>query len=378
MTLNSYVNLGKSALKVSPLCLGTMTFGEDWGEGSNVQESQKILSRYVQLGGNFIDTANVYTFGHSERIIGDFLKSGSCKRDELVLATKFFGSVYTGDPGSGGSSRKSIIAACENSLKRLQTDYIDLYWLHSWDRFTPIQETMSVLNDLVSQGKVRYIGFSDTPSWKVIEAQLIAEFRGWAPLIALQNEYSLLERSVEEDLAPMARELEMGLIPWAPLKLGILSGKFTSENRNKQGCEPKDWQGAHLNDKAYRIIDALVKIGSEVGATPGQVALTWVRQKVGVTSPIILSQTAQALESHVASLSISLNAEQMSDLNRLSANESLIPQLMPVGGTQPRAKAAISEPAHEASAAELMLKAAGQFCEAFLAGSSDSSLGATA
>ena len=170
MSLNQYVTLGRSGLRVSPLCLGAMTFGEDLGWGSSVEESQQIIDRYIDLGGNFIDTANFYTRSHSEKIIGDHIGRHPARRDRLAIATKFSGNLYPGDPNGGGSGRKSLINACENSLRRLQTDYIDLYWLHMWDANTPIEETMAALDDLVRAGKVRYIGVSDTPAWKIVEA----------------------------------------------------------------------------------------------------------------------------------------------------------------------------------------------------------------
>src|SRR5579862_9006222 len=207
MALNDYLTIGKSGLRVSPFCLGAMTFGDDWGWGSSVAESEAIIARFMERGGNFIDTANVYTKGHSEKIIGDFIGNDRSRRDRVVLATKFFGSLYPGDPNSGGAGRKTIVASCEQSLRRLQTDYIDLYWMHCWDRHTPIAETMRALDDLVAAGKVRYIGFSDTPAWKVTQAQVTAKMRGWTPLIALQLEYSLLERTIEGELIPAAEEL---------------------------------------------------------------------------------------------------------------------------------------------------------------------------
>ena len=180
MPLDQYVTLGRSGLRVSPLCLGAMTFGEDLGWGTSVEESQQIIDRYLELGGNFIDTANFYTRSHSEKIIGDHIGRHPARRDRTVIATKFSGNLYPGDPNGGGSGRKSLISACENSLRRLQTDYIDLYWLHMWDANTPIEETMAALEDLVRAGKVRYLGVSDTPAWKIAEANLIARFRGWS------------------------------------------------------------------------------------------------------------------------------------------------------------------------------------------------------
>ena len=186
MPLDRYVTLGHSGLRVSPFCLGAMTFGEDWGWGSSVADAESIVTSFIERGGNFIDTANAYTKGHSEKIIGDYVRQRAIRRDQLVIATKFFANLFPGDPNGGGANRKSIAAACDESLRRLQTDYIDLYWMHLWDRFTPIEETMRALDDLVTAGKVRYIGFSDTPAWKVAQAQVTANFRGWAPLIALQ------------------------------------------------------------------------------------------------------------------------------------------------------------------------------------------------
>src|SRR6266850_549093 len=210
MPLGHYVTLGRSGLRVSPLCLGAMTFGEDLGWGSSAEESQQIMDRYIDLGGNFIDTANFYTRSHSEKIIGDHVGRHPARRDRLVIATKFSGNRYPGDPNGGGSGRKSIVSACENSLRRLQTDYIDLYWLHNWDVHTPIEETMATLDDLVRAGKVRYLGVSDTPAWKIAEANVMARFRGWSAFIGLQIEYSLLERTVEQELMPMARERRRG------------------------------------------------------------------------------------------------------------------------------------------------------------------------
>src|SRR5262249_49770457 len=230
MALDHYVTLGRSGLRVSPLCLGAMTFGEDLGWGSSVEESQQIIDRYVAAGGNFIDTANFYPKSPSEKIIGDHLGRHPAKRDRLVIATKFSGNLYLGDPNGGGSGRKSIIGACENSLRRLQTDYIDLYWLHNWDVNTPIEETMATLEDLVRSGKVRYIGVSDTPAWKIAQANAMAQFRGRSQFVGLQIEYSLLERSVEQELVPMAQELGLGITPWSPLKSGALSGKHTRAN----------------------------------------------------------------------------------------------------------------------------------------------------
>jgi aryl-alcohol dehydrogenase-like predicted oxidoreductase len=318
MALNDYVTIGNSGLRVSPFCLGAMTFGEDWGWGSSVAESEAIMSRFIERGGNFIDTANVYTKGHSEKIIGDFIGRDRGRRDRLVIATKFFGNLYPGDPNGGGAGRKTIVSSCEQSLRRLQTDHVDLYWMHCWDRFTPIEETMRALDDLVTAGKVRYIGLSDTPAWKVAQAQTIARFRGWAPLVALQIEYSLLERTVEGELMPMALEMGLGVTPWSPLKSGVLSGKYTRENAATVKADRGERVTATLDEKVHAIIDELARIAKEVGGTPASVALAWVQGRPGVASTIVGARRLDQLEQNLAALDISLSADQVGRLDTLS------------------------------------------------------------
>jgi aryl-alcohol dehydrogenase-like predicted oxidoreductase len=320
MPLNHYVTLGNSGLRVSPLCLGTMTFGMEWGWGSTEEESHNILNHFFEKGGNFIDTANVYTKGHSELIIGNWLHKNNCRRDQAVIATKFFGTLYPGDPNAGGANRKAIIAACDASLRRLQTDYIDLYWMHCWDYHTPIEETMAALDDLVRQGKLRYIGFSDTPAWKVTQAQMIAKFRGWAPLIALQIEYSLLERTVEGDLIPMAKEMGLGVTPWSPLKYGILTGKYTRENRDKVEAGRGEWVMGHLRkESTYEVIDVLLKVAKEVKVSPAKVALAWLQAKSGVTSSIIGARTMEQLDDNLGALDVVLSPAQIELLDKITA-----------------------------------------------------------
>ena len=203
MALDQYVTLGRSGLRVSPFALGAMTFGEDpGGAGTSVEESRRILDTYLDLGGNFVDTANFYTNGHSEKILGDYFVEHPGRREHVVLASKFFTNLFPGDPNGGGAGRSSITAQLHATLRRLQTDYLDVYWLHNWDRHTPIEETMRALDGLVQAGKVRYVGFSNTPAWVTAQAQTTALLRGWTPLIALQVEYSLLARTVEGELAP--------------------------------------------------------------------------------------------------------------------------------------------------------------------------------
>ena len=318
MALNDYVTLGRSGLRVSPFCLGAMTFGDDWGWGSSVADSEAIIGRFLERGGNFIDTANVYTKGHSEKIVGDFIGKDRARRDRIVIATKFFGNLYNNDPNGGGAGRKSIVAACEQSLRRLQTDYIDLYWMHAWDKFTPIDETMRALDDLVRAGKVRYIGFSDTPAWKVAQAQMIATFRGWAPLIALQIEYSLVERTVEGDLIPAALELGLGVTPWSPLRGGALSGKYTRENAATAKADRGERVTQFLNERTYAIVDELVKTGKAHGTTPAAIALAWVKSRPGVASTIIGARRLDQLEQNLAALDVKLSADEIASLDKLS------------------------------------------------------------
>ena len=310
MSLDHYVTLGRSGLRVSPFCLGAMTFGEDLGWGSSVADSQALLDAFIERGGNFIDTANLYTKGHSEKIIGDHVGHDPSKRNRLVIATKFSGNHYPGDPNGGGSSRKSIIAACEQSLRRLQTDYIDLYWLHNWDKHTPIEETMHALHDLVQAGKVRYIGVSDTPAWKTTQAQMLAQFRGWSPFIGLQVEYSLLERTVEGELIPMGMELGMGVTPWSPLRGGVLSGKYTRANANEPGVSQRAWNANYLNEKTFLLLDEL--------ATVARVALSWVQNRPGVSSTIIGARTLHHLTDNLAALEVHLTPEQSAKLDALT------------------------------------------------------------
>lgn len=328
MSLDHYVTLGRSGLRVSPFCLGTMTFGEDLGWGSSVEESGRILDRFVELGGNFIDTANFYTKSHSEKIIGDHVGRHSARRDRLVIATKFSGNLHLGDPNGGGSGRKAIVSQCEASLRRLQTDYIDLYWLHNWDVHTPIEETMAALDDLVRAGKVRYLGVSDTPAWKIAEANVTARFRGWSSFIGLQIEYSLLERSVEQELVPMARELGLGITPWSPLKSGALSGKYTRDNAGKLKGDRGFFLDHFLGEKTYAIVDELTAIAKSYDSTPARVALAWVQAQPGVSSTIIGARTLAQLEDNVKALALRLGADELARLDALTKPTFGFPQSM--------------------------------------------------
>ena len=327
MSLDHYVTLGRSGLRVSPFCLGCMTFGDEWAAvGTHEAESLDVLGAYLDAGGNFLDTANIYTHGHSEVIIGDyFAGSPMVSRDRVVIATKFAGNMHPGDPNGGGAGRKAIIHQLEDSLRRLRTDHVDLYWYHFQDRHTPIDESMRALDQLVKDGKVRHIGFSDFPAWVVVQAQYEAILRGWEPLIALQIEYSLAQRTVEADLLPMARALGLGVTPWSPLRAGILSGKYRRDGRPEVGTTRVTADSPHLSERNYDIIDVLVAIGEEIGASPAQVALRWLQDRDGVASTIIGARRKDQLLDNLGALSIALSRAQTERLDAVSQVEHAFP-----------------------------------------------------
>jgi aryl-alcohol dehydrogenase-like predicted oxidoreductase len=318
MPLDHFVTLGRSGLRVSPFCLGGMTFGEERGWGSNVADSERIIDAYLDRGGNFIDTANSYNRGHSEKIIGDHIGCHPARRDRIVIATKFSFNLYPGDPNAGGASRKSIIAACEESLRRLRTGYIDLYWLHHPDRFTPIDETMSTLEWLVTSGKVRYLGFSDSPAWKVAQAQVTARLTGRTPLIALQIPYSLLERTVEAELIPMAQELGLGVTPYGALAAGVLSGKYTRDNVAQANPRRGSMVTGNFNENTFRVLDILSGIARELETSPARVALAWTRSRPGVDSTIIGARTMEQLDENLGALELQLPPEHAAALDQSS------------------------------------------------------------
>jgi aryl-alcohol dehydrogenase-like predicted oxidoreductase len=323
MSLAAYRTLGRSGLRVSPLCLGTMTFGQDWGWGADVDTSEAMLDRYAELGGNFLDTANIYTKGHSEAILGDWMVARG-NRERMVLATKFCGNLHAGDPNQGGAGRKSIQQNLEQSLRRLKTDCIDLYWMHFNDPHTPIDETLRTLDDLVSAGKVRYIGFSDAPAWRCAEAQVIARVRGWHPLVALQIEYSLIERTVEHDLLPMARAFGMGVTPWSPLKGGLLSGKYAKDKLPEVGRH-KPGQSKSLTDRNFAIIEALEGAAKEAGASMAATALAWVMSRPGVASPILGARTLEQFNANLEAFEVKLSPEVLAQLDAASAPTPIFP-----------------------------------------------------
>jgi aryl-alcohol dehydrogenase-like predicted oxidoreductase len=317
MPLDSYVTLGRSGLRVSPFTLGTMTFGDDWGWGADPAEAEAMLDAYLERGGNSIDTANVYTNGHAEKIVGDYFARRPGRRDRVVIGSKFFGNLYAGDPNGGGAGRKAIVQQLEQSLRRLQTDYLDIYWLHNWDRGAPVEETLRTLDDLVASGKIRYVGFSDVPAWKTAEAQTLARFRGWAPIIAVQLEHSLLERTAEGELIPMAQGLGMGVMPWSPLKNGFLSGRY-SRRSSGSADSPRSGMVGTPSERDYDVIDVLEQVAGETGASPATVAIAWVHGRPGVSSTLIGARRLEQLRSNFAALDLTLTAEQLAALDEVS------------------------------------------------------------
>ncbi|HEY1701452.1 MAG TPA: aldo/keto reductase [Trebonia sp.] len=340
MTEHSYVTLGRSGLRISPFTLGTMTFGQDLGWGASPEDSREILAKYLDQGGNSIDTANIYTNGHSEAIIGEYLTDHPGTRDRIVLGTKFFWNLHPGDPNGGGPGRKAIIRQLENSLRRLRTDYVDIYWLHNFDPATPAEETLRALDDLVTAGKIRYVGFSDTPAWATAEAATIARFRGWAPVIALQVEYSLLERTSEGELIPMAQSMGMGILPWGPLKSGFLSGKYASTAAGPVDTARGDLVGGPKPGD-YKIIDTVNEIAADLGTTSAAVALAWVQDRPGVTSTLIGARRLDQFEANLAALDLTLSPEHRTRLDEVSAphlnfpaeNNTALARIAQNGGT---------------------------------------------
>ncbi|MFI5777724.1 aldo/keto reductase [Nocardia sp. NPDC051570] len=332
ITLDTYRLLGRSGLRVSPLALGAMTFGAQWGWGADTDDARKLFDLYVERGGNFIDTANVYTGGESERLLGEFTRDN---RDSLVLATKYTMLRRPGDPNSGGNHRKSMFSSVENSLRQLNTDYIDLLYLHAWDFRTPVEEILRGLDDLVRQGKVLYIGISNTPAWQVARMQAISDLRGWAPLVALQIEYSLIERTVERDLIPMAREMGLGVVPWSPLGGGVLTGKYNRADLAEAvvGSPQSTRKGVALangalTERGLAIAEVVKEVAAELHRPPSQVALAWTLRTPGVTAPIVGARTPEQLEDNLGALEVEFEAAALDRLNAASAVELGFPHEM--------------------------------------------------
>ncbi|MFI1385158.1 aldo/keto reductase [Embleya sp. NPDC020886] len=333
LTLDSYRLLGRSGLRVSPLALGAATFGTEWGWGAERDESRRLFDRYIEHGGNFIDTADTYTGGSSERLLGEFTRDN---RESLVLATKYSTLRRPGDPNSGGNHRKALFSSVESSLGRLNTDYIDLLYLHLWDFTTPVEEILRGMDDLVRQGKVLYVAISNIPAWQVSRMQAIADLRGWSPLVALQIEYNLIERTGERDLIPMAREMGLGVIPWSPLAGGVLTGKYGRDDLNAAATTATGdgtrrsvtiANGA-LTERNLAIVDVVREVAAESGHTPAQVGLAWTLRNPDVTAAIIGARTSAQLEDNLGALGVDFTAAQAARLDAASAIDPGFPHAM--------------------------------------------------
>ena len=307
-----YKLLGRSGLRVSELALGTMTFGTEWGWGSDKKESRKIFDAFAETGGNFIDTANRYTEGTSETMAGEFVGKD---RDHFVLATKYTLWTRRDDPNFSGNHRKNMQHSLEASLRRLKTNYVDLFWVHAWDFMTPEEEVMRALDDAIRAGKILYIGVSDTPAWIVSRCNTLAELKGWTPFVGLQIQYSLTDRTPERDLLPMARALDLGVTPWGILGSGVLSGKYNVKKK-PDGERAKEF--GSLTERNLALAEELLKVAKKLGCLPSQAAIAWIRQQPGVIVPILGARTLGQLRDNLGCLKVSLPEEEMRHLDEVS------------------------------------------------------------
>jgi aryl-alcohol dehydrogenase-like predicted oxidoreductase len=303
-----YRTLGTSGLRVSELILGAMTFGEQGGVGAPLEECRKILDAYAEAGGNAIDTAINYRGGQSEEILGQLLAG---RRESFVLASKYTATRDADDPNAGGNARKNLRASLEVSLRRLGTDYLDMYWVHVWDKSTPIEETMRALDDAVRAGKVLYVGISDVPAWVVARGQTLAEWHGWSPFVGLQVPYSVLDRDIERELLPMAESLGIGVTAWSPLAGGVLSGKYTKPGG---ATGPTRIDPAGLDDRQRAAAQAVQQVADQIGATPSQVAIAWTAARSPAIVPIIGARSVDQLTDNLGAIDVALTAEQVSEL----------------------------------------------------------------
>src|ERR1700674_1894050 len=319
-----YRLLGNSGLRVSEAALGTMTFGDDWGWGAVKEEARKVYDAFREAGGNFIDTANFYTNGTSESFLGEFMKD---HRQSVVLATKYTMSAPGTDPNAAGNQRKNMMQSVDASLKRLQTDYIDLYWVHMWDQITPVEEVMRGLDDLVRAGKVLYTGISDAPAWWIAEANTLSHLGGWSPFIGLQIEYNLIERTVERELIPMAKALNVGVTAWSPLANGILTGKYHGEGKAEAGRMSRQEMQEFLPEqqRTERVVAAVKAVAEQTGRSMAQVALAWLRYRPVPVIPIIGARKVSQLQDNLASLELDLSAEQVKSFDEASSIEAGFP-----------------------------------------------------
>jgi aryl-alcohol dehydrogenase-like predicted oxidoreductase len=332
--LDRYYTLGRSGLRVSPLALGTMTFGENWGWGAGEDTARAMFDRYLAAGGNFVDTADLYTEGHSETLLGKFIEQAGA-RDRVVLSTKFSYNAQPGNPNAGGNGRKNILRALEGSLRRLRTDYIDLYLLHTWDRITPAEEVLQTLDDLVRAGKIRHAGLSDVPAWYAAHMQTLARAHHLHPLVNLQLQYSLVERNIEREYVPLAQELGMGITAWSPLAMGLLSGKYKPSEAGSDGEGEGRLQAVKtmglpsLMDKFsprnWAIVAEVEQVARESGLSMAQVALQWAARQPGLGSVILGARNLQQFEDNLAALERPLDEAAMHRLDDVSALPSQFP-----------------------------------------------------
>ena len=304
-----YTLLGRSGLRVSQVCLGTMTFGSDWGWGADEEECRRQFDLFAERGGNFVDTADKYTDGSAERILGAILEG---QRDRFVLSTKYSLNSDPTDPNGGGNQRKNLARSLEASLRRLRTDYVDVLWVHAWDFLTPPEEIMRALDDQVRLGKVHYVGISDAPAWRVAQCNTIAEFRGWSAFLGVQVPYSLTRRDADRELLPMARGMGMTTLAWAPLDSGLLSGKYT-----RPGASGKGRVRGEIAPEKLQVARLVDEIADEIGASSSQVAIAWVRSQPGVI-PILGARTAEQLADNLGCLDVTLSPEQLARLDEAS------------------------------------------------------------
>ncbi len=311
-----YRLLGPSGLRVSELCLGTMSFGDQWGFGADEATSHKVLDTYAEAGGNFLDTANKYHGGQTEEIVGQWLRG---RRGKFVVATKYTLAMDHDDPNTAGNHRKNLMRSVEASLERLGTDYIDLLWVHAWDAFTPYQETMRALDDVVRSGKALYVGVSDTPAWVVSASNVLAELRGWSAYVGLQIEYSLLQRTPERDLLPMAEQFGQSVLAWAPLGAGVLTGKYTRGDADNDSLRAaSNEQRGRTSEASLAVARAVDAVADEIGASSAQVATAWVQAQGNRFIPIVGARKVSQIVDTLGSCEVELSEAQLASLAEAS------------------------------------------------------------
>ena len=349
--MTRYHLLGRTGLRVSPIALGAMTFGDGgWHAGEDTARS--LFQHYLESGGNFVDTADIYAGGRSEELLGRFMQE-TASRERLVVATKFTAATTPGDPNSGGNGRKNILASLDASLRRLQTDYVDLYWLHMWDAVTPVDEVMSTFDALVRSGKVRTVGLSNVPAWYAAKAQSVAQARGWEPVAALQLEYSLVERAIEREHIPAAADLGMGVVPWSPLANGLLTGKYTPQRSappkgsGRLAAMETDGTLEHtaaagiptftklFTDRTWRIVELLTQVAGEIGRSPAQVALNWVTRRPAVVSTLVGATSVAQLEDNLRAVEFEIPHDLADRLEEAGRPEPAYPYYFSGPATQP-------------------------------------------